>query len=52
MNKFKFFIYSFLSIGAAGIAWLLYFLAHHVSKFSNAWESGADHYFNKLTERA
>lgn len=51
MNKVKLILYSFLSMAAALVAWFLYFLGDHVAKFSEAWDSGADHYHNKVTER-
>lgn len=51
MDKVKLILYSFLSMASSLVAWFLYFLANHVSKFSHAWDSGADHYHNKVMER-
>lgn len=52
MNHFLFIFYSVLSLLASAVAWLFYFIAHHIAKFSDAWELYADHHFRKTTESA
>ena len=52
MDKFKFIMYSLLSVVASFIAFILFFVADQCAKFSDAWELGADHHFKKITERA
>lgn len=51
MNKIKLLMYTVLSLISATIAWVLYFLADGVAKFSDAWDSGADHYHKKVIGR-
>ena len=51
MNKLKLIIYSVLSMLGILLAWCLYYMADHISKFARAWDMGADHYHNKVMGR-
>jgi hypothetical protein len=52
MKRFNLILFSILSMMTALAAWLLYFVADTVAKYSTAFDQAADHYHNKVLQGA
>lgn len=52
MKRFNLILFSVLSMMTALIAWVAYFVADTVAKYSTAFDAAADHYHNKVLQDA